>query len=85
MPNKATITNDPEIMTHNKRFSKNLQALPMKDSQLRVIAGALLHDVGKLCHRNGAPGTHSESGWEYLRGTIGITDETVLNCVRYHH
>ena len=57
----------------------------MKESQLKVIAGALLHDVGKLCHRNGAPGTHSESGYAYLKGTIGITDETVLSCVRYHH
>lgn len=57
----------------------------MKDIQLKVIAGALLHDVGKLCHRNGASGTHSQSGCEFLKTAIGITDEAVLNCVRYHH
>lgn len=55
----------------------------MKRRSATVIIGALLHDVGKLAHRAGEPGTHSESGARLLRPIV--QDADILNCIAYHH
>lgn len=55
----------------------------MKRRSATVTIGALLHDMGKLAHRAGEPGTHSEAGALLLR-TI-VQDRDILNCIAYHH
>ena len=59
--------------------------LETKDRQ--IIAGALLHDVGKILFRCDYYGniSHPESGFRFLREEAGITDSEILDCVRYHH
>jgi CRISPR-associated protein Csm1 len=48
-----------------------------------VVFGALLHDVGKIGHRAGEAGTHSETGRRMLKPIVA--DDGVLSCVAYHH
>lgn len=58
----------------------------MKDRKLKVIAGALLHDVGKVIYREGTDKrNHSVSGYDYLKEEAGITDQEILDCVKNHH
>lgn len=57
----------------------------MTDSQIKLVIGSLLHDIGKVVYRSGDGKNHSESGTEYLEKEAGIKDTVVLNCVRYHH
>lgn len=58
----------------------------MKDEKVKLIIGALLHDIGKVVYRQGQDGRkHSQSGYDYLKGQIGIDDREILDCVRYHH
>ena len=57
----------------------------MQEKQIKLVIGSLLHDIGKVIFRTGNMKTHSQSGYEYLRDVIGIKDEEILNCVRYHH
>lgn len=57
----------------------------IKDKQIKLIIGSLLHDIGKVVYRSGDGRNHSESGYEYLKSETGITDPEILNCVRYHH
>lgn len=58
----------------------------MTDEQIRLIIGSLLHDVGKVVFRQGDDKrSHSISGYDFLKDEIGIDDEAILNCVRYHH
>ena len=57
----------------------------MQEKQIKLVIGSLLHDIGKVIFRTGNMKTHSQSGYEYLRDVIGIEDEEILNCVRYHH
>ncbi len=58
----------------------------MTDKDLKVIIGALLHDIGKIIYRDGSDvRTHSQSGYDFLKNEIKIEDEDILNCVRYHH
>lgn len=49
-----------------------------------VTLGCLLHDVGKLAHRAGEGGTHSEAGCAFLKQAFPVP-EPVLDCVRWHH
>ena len=58
----------------------------MKTSELQILFGALLHDIGKIIFRTGLSVTnHSELGFNYLKDQIGIVDQAILNCVRFHH
>ncbi len=55
------------------------------DKQIKLIIGSLLHDIGKVVYRSGDGRNHSESGYQYLRTETHISDEEILECVRYHH
>jgi CRISPR-associated protein Cas10/Csm1 subtype III-A len=58
----------------------------MTDQKAKVILGGLLHDIGKVIYRQGDDRrNHSVSGCDYLKEEAGITDQEILNCVRYHH
>ena len=58
----------------------------MKDEKVKLIIGALLHDIGKVVYRQGQDvRKHSQSGYEYLKEQIGLDDREILDCVRYHH
>lgn len=57
----------------------------MTDHELELVVGALLHDIGKVVYRKGDDKRkHSRSGCDFLEEQ-GISDKTVLDCVRYHH
>ena len=58
----------------------------MRDDEVKVVIGALLHDIGKVVYRQGADRRkHSQSGAEYLKNQANIEDPEILDCVRYHH
>jgi CRISPR-associated protein Csm1 len=57
----------------------------MTEKEVKLIVGALLHDLGKVIHRTGVNINHSESGYQYLKEELGLTDKEVLESVRYHH
>ena len=57
----------------------------MKDKQIKLTIGSLLHDIGKLVYRAGDNRQHSISGYDFLKDTCGIKDSELLDCVRYHH
>lgn len=57
----------------------------LKDNQIKLIIGSLLHDIGKVVYRSGDGRNHSESGYAFLKEQAKIEDAEVLNCVRYHH
>lgn len=56
----------------------------MNEMQYRIVMGGLLHDIGKVVYRSGDGRGHPESGCEFLRDA-GITDEAILQQVRFHH
>lgn len=57
----------------------------MTDHEIELVVGGLLHDIGKVIYRKGNDRRkHSQSGYDYLK-EIGINDQLVLDCVRYHH
>ena len=56
-----------------------------KDAVMKITVGALLHDIGKAVQRQGGiSGKHSKIGKNYLN-ELGITDNDILDQVRYHH
>lgn len=55
------------------------------DKQIKLIIGSLLHDIGKVAYRSGDGRNHSESGYQYLKAETHISDEEILECIRYHH
>ena len=57
----------------------------MQEKQIKLVIGSFLHDIGKVIYRTGNMKNHSQSGYEYLRDVIGVEDEEILNCIRYHH
>lgn len=58
----------------------------MRDEEVRLIIGGLLHDIGKVIYRQGGDRrNHSQSGYDYLREEAEIRDEEILNCVQFHH
>lgn len=57
----------------------------MNEREVKLAIGSLLHDVGKVVYRSGDRRNHSESGYDFLKNTVGIEDPEILNCVRYHH
>lgn len=58
----------------------------MRDEEVKLIIGSLLHDIGKVVYRQGDDKRkHSQSGHDYLKEKIGINDTEILQCVKYHH
>ncbi len=57
----------------------------MTKDQIRIAAGALLHDLGKVLYRSSDGRNHSESGYDFLKKEIGTEDIEILNQIRYHH
>lgn len=39
----------------------------MTKDQIRIAAGALLHDLGKVLYRSSDGRNHSESGYDFLK------------------
>ena len=62
--------------------------LTLDERDKQIIAGALLHDVGKVlfrCDYYGQFVSHPESGWRFLKDEVKVTDPQILDCVRFHH
>jgi CRISPR-associated protein Csm1 len=60
--------------------------MKMTDEEVKLVIGAILHDIGKVIYRQGDDRRkHSQSGYDFLKEEVDITDEEILNCVRYHH
>lgn len=58
----------------------------MTDDEVRLVVGALLHDIGKVIYRQGDDKRkHSESGYDFLKQEVGLGDKAVLDSVLYHH
>ena len=57
----------------------------MTDREIKLVMGALLHDIGKVVFRAGDGRQHSISGYEFLKDDLHLCDTQLLDCVRYHH
>lgn len=57
----------------------------MTEEKILLTVGGLLHDIGKVIHRQGDGRAHSISGYDYLKNDVGIKDGPVLEQVKYHH
>lgn len=57
----------------------------MRDIELKLIIGSLVHDIGKVLYRANDGRNHSVSGYEFLRDEVGISDSDILDQVHYHH
>ena len=57
----------------------------MNDKKIKIILGALLHDIGKVLYRAGDNRNHSDSGYDFLKKEINVKDAEILNAVKYHH
>lgn len=57
----------------------------MREEQIKVIVGGLLHDIGKLLYRYNDGRNHSVSGHDFLKNQAGLTDEEILVQVKCHH
>lgn len=58
----------------------------MEKQKEKLILGSLLHDIGKIVYRaQEEKKTHSQLGYEYLKNSIGLKENEILDCVRYHH
>ncbi len=57
----------------------------MKDNQIKLVIGSLLHDIGKVVYRTGSNKTHSQEGYDFLKSLETFDQQEILGCVRYHH
>lgn len=57
----------------------------MKEQEVKLVIGSLLHDIGKVIYRTGDGRKHSKSGYDYLKEEVGIDDREILESVLYHH
>ena len=57
----------------------------MTEENVKLVIGALLHDIGKLLYRYNDGRNHSRSGYEYLKDVIHISNKEILEQVLYHH
>lgn len=57
----------------------------MKDEKIcKLVIGALLHDIGKVINiKNETVFDFTNTGYEYLKGTVGIVDDELLEAIRY--
>lgn len=58
--------------------------MQMNDRSLRLAAGSLLHDFGKLLCRYNDGRDHSVSGYDFLKDLLK-GQEDILECIKYHH
>ena len=56
----------------------------VNEKQVKIALGGMLHDIGKILYRYHDGRNHSTSGYEFLKEQ-GISDEDILDQVRYHH
>lgn len=60
----------------------------MTDREVKLVLGALLHDIGKVIYRQGDDKRkHSQSGYDFLKDEVAPQecDSDMLDCIRYHH
>lgn len=58
----------------------------MTEQEIKLVISALLHDIGKVIYREGNDKRkHSQSGYDYLKEEVKISDKEILDAVRYHH
>lgn len=57
----------------------------MTDKKLKLIVGALLHDIGKVLYRADDHRNHSESGYHFVLDETNMSDKEVIDQIRYHH
>lgn len=57
----------------------------MEEMILKLSVGGMLHDIGKVLYRGDDGRNHSQSGFDYLKEDVGLTDTDILDQVRYHH
>lgn len=56
----------------------------MKEKMIKLTAGCMLHDIGKVLFRHSDGRNHSSSGSDFLKEN-GVEDREILDQVRYHH
>ena len=49
----------------------------MQEKQLEIIIGGLLHDIGKVLYRASDGRNHSDSGYDFLKNEIGISQQEI--------
>ena len=58
----------------------------MKENEIKLVIGSLLHDIGKVVYRKGDDmRNHSVAGKDFLRDNNLIEDKEILDIIRYHH
>lgn len=58
----------------------------MDNRKIRLLAGSMLHDIGKLLYRYNDGRNHSTSGYDFVKAIPVFSDEKdILNCIKYHH
>ncbi len=58
----------------------------MKDIEVKLVMSALLHDIGKVIYREGTDKRkHSQSGYDFLKDEVKISETDILDGVLYHH
>ena len=58
----------------------------MTENEITVVLGGLLHDIGKVLYRQGGEKKkHSQVGYEFLCDEVGLKNQDILDCVKYHH
>lgn len=57
----------------------------MEKKILKLVIGSLLHDIGKVLHRGNDGRNHSVSGYDFLKNEVKLSDEEILDQVRFHH
>lgn len=50
----------------------------LKDRQIKLVVGSLLHDIGKVVYRSGDGRNHSASGYDFLKNQAKIEDTEIL-------
>ena len=56
----------------------------MNEKQVKIALGGMLHDIGKILYLYNGGRNYSTSGYEFLKEQ-GISDDDILDQVRYHH
>lgn len=57
----------------------------MTEEHIKLIIGSLLHDIGKVVYRTGDGRNHSVSGYEFVKAFDTLNDDSILNCIKFHH
>ena len=51
----------------------------MKEQEVKLVIGGLLHDIGKVIFREGTDGrNHSKSGYDYLKEEVKIKEKEIF-------